>query len=243
MLHVNWVGTLTATLLAALRQVWIAQAKLPEDCKKTLRDLPIVLGHLFGPNVSELLDKIMKLSEMTRQLTQTHRGPVFKVLPTQVRRRMAMAEQRFHQRSTPKYPGPQRPRVAENTQGFRLHQRKVPGGPRRCPPVAAKGRTHKALSGWASSRSFFKCTPAVLETDNSRSLGLDYFEQGSYPAVSMLATKVLKDYSQSNRGCSSFNGSLIGNLFSVGEGSNRKSSPPCSKGRVLFNLPHGSQKG
>lgn len=51
------LGTLSATLLTAQCQVWFAQARLPEDCKKTLRELPIVLGHLFGDNVSEVLEK------------------------------------------------------------------------------------------------------------------------------------------------------------------------------------------
>ena len=46
------LGTLSATLLTARCQVWLAQARLPEDCKKTLRELPIVPGLLFGPNVS-----------------------------------------------------------------------------------------------------------------------------------------------------------------------------------------------
>lgn len=74
------LGTLTATLLTACRQVWLAQAKLPEDCKKTLRDLPIVPGHLFGPSVPELLEKRLKLSEATRQLTQAQCTPVLKVI-------------------------------------------------------------------------------------------------------------------------------------------------------------------
>lgn len=56
------LGSPTATLLNARRQVWLAQAKLSEDCKKTLRDLPIVPGHLFGPDVADILEKRAKLS-------------------------------------------------------------------------------------------------------------------------------------------------------------------------------------
>lgn len=55
------LGTLTATLLAARYQVWLTQAKLPGDYVKTLRDLPIAPGHLFGPNVPEHLEKRVKL--------------------------------------------------------------------------------------------------------------------------------------------------------------------------------------
>lgn len=56
------LGTLLVTLLPAQCQVWLPQARLPENCKKTLRVLPIVLGQLFGPNISELLENRIKLS-------------------------------------------------------------------------------------------------------------------------------------------------------------------------------------
>lgn len=113
------LGTLTATLLAARCQVWIAQAKLPEDCKKTLRDLLIIPGHLFGPNVSKLLDKRLKLSETTRQLTQTHQGTVIMVPSTQARHRLAMPEQRFRGH---------RDLVSLRThKGFQPHHRQVQG--------------------------------------------------------------------------------------------------------------------
>ncbi|KAI7790197.1 hypothetical protein IRJ41_004552 [Triplophysa rosa] len=101
------LGALTATLLAGRRHVWLAQAKLPEDCKRTLRDLPIVPGHLFRPNVPELLEKRLKLSEATRQLTQPQRTPVFKVPSTQACHRFAGPEQRFRQHSVPQPQGSQ----------------------------------------------------------------------------------------------------------------------------------------
>ncbi|KAL0150342.1 hypothetical protein M9458_054344, partial [Cirrhinus mrigala] len=46
------LGNLTSTLLAARCQVWLAQARLPEDCKKALRErfllfLGIFLGLMF----------------------------------------------------------------------------------------------------------------------------------------------------------------------------------------------------
>lgn len=58
MSHVDCeLGTLPVTLLTAQCQVWFAQARLPEDCKKTLRELPIVLRHLFGADISDALQK------------------------------------------------------------------------------------------------------------------------------------------------------------------------------------------
>lgn len=98
------MGTLKAMHLAACRQMWLAQ-----DCKKTLRDLPIVPGHLFGPNVPELLEKRLKLSEATRQLIQAQRNPIFKVPATQAHHRFAVPEQRFRQHSTPQPQGSHRP--------------------------------------------------------------------------------------------------------------------------------------
>lgn len=71
------LGSLTATLLTVRWQVWLAQARLPEDCKKTLRDLPTVPGHLFGLDVSEVLKRLMKMSATTQQLTQVQRTPNF----------------------------------------------------------------------------------------------------------------------------------------------------------------------
>ncbi len=94
--------------------------------------------------VANLPSLAMKLSEMTHQLVQTPRGPVFKVPPTQVRHHMVMPKQRFRQHSTPQSTGPQKPRVAEDTQDFQPHQQQVPGGSRQHPSIAAKGCTHKA---------------------------------------------------------------------------------------------------
>ncbi|RXN04552.1 extracellular calcium-sensing receptor-like protein [Labeo rohita] len=138
------LGNLTATLLAARRQVWLAQARLPEDCKKTLRDLPFVPGHLFGPNVPELLEKRVKLSEATRQLTQVQRNPTFKIPAAQNRQRYATMDHRFRQHAAPQSQPHQRPRVAEDSRVSRPPQRQLPGGPRQRPPTTSKGRTHKA---------------------------------------------------------------------------------------------------
>ncbi len=81
-------------------QVWLAQARLPEDFKKTLRDLSIVPGHLFGPDVSEVLEKRMKLSATTQQLTQVQRTPNFRMPIPPAHRRYTPAQPRFWQPSS-----------------------------------------------------------------------------------------------------------------------------------------------
>ncbi|RXN21852.1 hypothetical protein ROHU_023736 [Labeo rohita] len=138
------LGNLTATLLAARCQVWLAQARLPEDCKKTLRDLPFVPGHLFGPNVPELLEKRVKLSEATRQLTQVQRNPTFKIPAAQNRQSYATMDHCFRQHAAPQSQPNQRPCVTEDARVSRPPQRQLPGGPRQRPPMTSKGRTHKA---------------------------------------------------------------------------------------------------
>ncbi|KAL0149855.1 hypothetical protein M9458_054903, partial [Cirrhinus mrigala] len=132
------LGNLTATLLAARCQVWLAQARLPEDCKKTLRDLPFVPGHLFGPNVPELLEKRVKLSEATRQLTQVQRNPTFKIPAAQNRQRYATMDHCFRQHAAPQSQPNQRPCVTEDARVSRPPQRQLPGGPRQRPPMTSK---------------------------------------------------------------------------------------------------------
>ncbi|KAL1268254.1 hypothetical protein QQF64_033617 [Cirrhinus molitorella] len=100
--------------LTARRQVWLAQARLSEDCKKTLRDLPFVPGHLFGPNVPELLEKRVKLSEATRQLTQVQHNSTFKIPAVQNRQRYAAVDHRFRQHAPPQSQPHQRPRLTED---------------------------------------------------------------------------------------------------------------------------------
>ncbi len=137
------LGTLSATLLTARRQVWLAQARLPEDCMKTLRELPIVPGHLFGPNISELLEKRMKLSEATRQLTQAPRAPSFRMTSAPAHPRYSSSEQRLRHHSGPQLQTPQQHRVAEETLSRRPFPHHYQGGPRQRPPTGPKGRNPK----------------------------------------------------------------------------------------------------
>lgn len=141
----NKLGSLTATLLAARRQVWLVQAQLSEDCKKILRNLPFVPGHLFGPNVPELLEKRVKLSEVTRQLMQVQRNPTFRMPAVQTRHHYAILEQRFCRHATPQTQPPQRPCVTEDAIVIAWPPyRELPGGPRQRSPSITKSRTHKA---------------------------------------------------------------------------------------------------
>lgn len=107
------LGTLPATLLAAQCH---GMARLLEDCKKTLREEPIVPGNLFGPNVSEVLEKIMKLSKATQQLAQAPRAPSFRMPPTPAHPRDPTAEQRLHHHNTSQPQLLQRQRGAEEAQ-------------------------------------------------------------------------------------------------------------------------------
>ncbi len=51
------LGRLMSTLTQACRQVWLAQSPLSEACRKTLRDLPVVPGQLFGPAAQQTLER------------------------------------------------------------------------------------------------------------------------------------------------------------------------------------------
>ncbi|KAK9973897.1 hypothetical protein ABG768_024593 [Culter alburnus] len=130
-------------LLVAHSQVWLVQAQLLEDCKKTLRDLPFVPEHLFGPNVPEMLEKRVKLSEATRQLTQVQQhNPTFRMPAVQTRHHYAILEQHFRRHATPQSQPLQRPCVTEDAGVFRPPHRQLQRS-----PSTTKSRTHKA-SGW-----------------------------------------------------------------------------------------------
>ena len=51
------LGRLMSTLVVARRQVWLAQAPMSDKVRKTLRDLPVVPGQLFGPEANEALQR------------------------------------------------------------------------------------------------------------------------------------------------------------------------------------------
>ncbi len=62
-----------STLTQARRQVWLAQSPLSEACRKTLRDLPVVPGQLFGPAAQQTLERSVQANQ-TRQQFADLRG-------------------------------------------------------------------------------------------------------------------------------------------------------------------------
>ncbi len=64
------------------KQVWLAQTLLPESGKNILRQLPLVLGQVFGAQAQEVLDRCLLASEMRskhlrRQATFRHPAEYF----------------------------------------------------------------------------------------------------------------------------------------------------------------------
>lgn len=60
-------GRVMSHLTSARRQVWLAQSPLSEQCRKSLRSLPVVPGHLFGPAAQEALQRGLQVSQARRQ--------------------------------------------------------------------------------------------------------------------------------------------------------------------------------
>ncbi|MED6260077.1 hypothetical protein ATANTOWER_000334, partial [Ataeniobius toweri] len=50
------LGRLLSTLVVTRRQVWLAQAPISDDCRQSLRRLPVVQGQLFGPEAERALE-------------------------------------------------------------------------------------------------------------------------------------------------------------------------------------------
>ncbi|MGH0140953.1 UNVERIFIED_CONTAM: hypothetical protein FKN15_037361 [Acipenser sinensis] len=51
------LGQSLASLMVARRQLWLSQARVPDMDKTVLLDVPISLGHTFGPAVEEILQR------------------------------------------------------------------------------------------------------------------------------------------------------------------------------------------
>ena len=60
-------GRALGLLAHARRQVWLAQSPLPEGCRNSLRQLPLLPGHLFGPAAQEALERRMRVTESCSQ--------------------------------------------------------------------------------------------------------------------------------------------------------------------------------
>jgi hypothetical protein len=69
------LGRLMSTLTQARRQVWLAQSPLSEACRRTLRDLPVVPGQLFGPAAQETLERSVQVNQTRQQFADLRRVP------------------------------------------------------------------------------------------------------------------------------------------------------------------------
>ena len=127
-------GRLVATLVRSRRQVWLAQTPLPEPCRATLRALPLVLGHVFGPKVKEALDRRTIMSEARRK-EAAQRPSSFRAPAPPIPR--PSLPQLSGQRAVrqPQHPGPSpspRGRQGQSRGSIHKHAAKRPGfGPRR----------------------------------------------------------------------------------------------------------------
>lgn len=61
------LGRLMAVLVRARRQVWLSQTPLPDACRATLRELPLMPGQLFGPAAKDALERRALVSETRKQ--------------------------------------------------------------------------------------------------------------------------------------------------------------------------------
>ncbi len=71
------LGRLLSTLIQAHHQVWLAQSLSSETCRKTLRDLPVVPGQLFGPAAQETLERSVQMNKTRQELGNLRRAPPF----------------------------------------------------------------------------------------------------------------------------------------------------------------------
>ncbi|MEQ2224438.1 hypothetical protein ILYODFUR_007420, partial [Ilyodon furcidens] len=57
------LGRLLSTLVVTRRQVWLAQAPISDDCRQSLRRLPVIPGQLFGPEAERALERRRQSSQ------------------------------------------------------------------------------------------------------------------------------------------------------------------------------------
>ncbi|MGH0153597.1 UNVERIFIED_CONTAM: hypothetical protein FKN15_047927 [Acipenser sinensis] len=63
-------GRCLAALVVTRRQLWLSQARVPEQDKSSLLDAPITPGHTFGPAVEEMLQQNLKTGVASKQYAQ-----------------------------------------------------------------------------------------------------------------------------------------------------------------------------
>ncbi len=69
------LGRLMSTLTQARRQVWLARSPLSDTCRKTLRDLPVIPGQLFGPAAQETLERSVQMNKTRQVLGNLRKAP------------------------------------------------------------------------------------------------------------------------------------------------------------------------
>jgi len=69
------LGRLMSTVTLARRQVWLAQSSLSEGCRRTLRSLPVVPGHMFGPAAQQALEHSAQVDQARQRFAGLRRGP------------------------------------------------------------------------------------------------------------------------------------------------------------------------
>ncbi|MGH0136498.1 UNVERIFIED_CONTAM: hypothetical protein FKN15_007900 [Acipenser sinensis] len=65
------LGRRLASLVVARRQLWLSQARVPNEAKSALLDVPISPGHTFGPAVEEILRRSHRECKASWQIQRT----------------------------------------------------------------------------------------------------------------------------------------------------------------------------
>ncbi|XP_057701544.1 uncharacterized protein LOC130921537 [Corythoichthys intestinalis] len=68
------LGRTMSYLVQARRQVWLAQSPLTEPARRTLRDVPVEPGHLFGSAAVSALERTISARATRQQLSGLRRG-------------------------------------------------------------------------------------------------------------------------------------------------------------------------
>ena len=65
---------LMSTVTLARHQVWLAQYSLSEGCCLTLRSLPVVPGHMFGPAAQQVLERSAQVDQARQRFAGLRQG-------------------------------------------------------------------------------------------------------------------------------------------------------------------------
>ncbi|KAK7905160.1 hypothetical protein WMY93_017767 [Mugilogobius chulae] len=136
------LGRLLSILTQVRRQVWLAQSPLTDNCRRTLRALPVIPGELFGSTALEALQRTAQASQTRQQLAGLHRrAPSRPSTPAVARGSYPSGQTSFMARRPVARPGPFRSERSRSQApyGFRSAQ------PDRQPPRPSRGRGGRKL--------------------------------------------------------------------------------------------------